>query len=179
MNRTNIYLYVVYSYPMPTIALLNGHAFAGGFMLAMYHDYRIQNPSKGFLCINELEFGVPLQAPMMHVFREKLTPNVCRDVVLEAKRFPGPEALRVGIVDGLGGVEETVKFVKERKLVLMPKTEIYGVMKEEMYRRLLGVVDDHSGNLEWRERVEERKGEMEDVGRKSVEVWEGRKGAKL
>ncbi|OJI79729.1 hypothetical protein ABZX51_007980 [Aspergillus tubingensis] len=167
------------TYPMPTISLLNGHAFAGGFMLAMYHDYRIQNPSKGFLCINELEFGVPLQAPMMHVFREKLTPNVCRDVVLEAKRFPGPEALRVGIVDGLGGVEETVKFVKERKLVLMPKTEIYGVMKEEMYRRLLGVVDDHSGNLEWRERVEERKGEMEEVGRKSVEVWEGRKGAKL
>lgn len=169
-----------YSYPMPTIALLNGHAFAGGFMLAMYHDYRIQNPSKGFLCINELEFGVPLQAPMMHVFREKLTPSVCRDVVLEAKRFPGPEALRVGIVDGLGGVEETLKFVKERKLVLMPKTEIYGVMKEEMYRRLLGVVDDHQGNLEWRERMEERKGEEENVGRKSVEVWEARrKGGKL
>ena len=33
---------------MPTIALLNGHAFAGGLMLAMHHDYRIMNPSKGF-----------------------------------------------------------------------------------------------------------------------------------
>lgn len=34
---------------MPTVALLNGHTFAGGLILAMHHDYRIQNPTKGFL----------------------------------------------------------------------------------------------------------------------------------
>ncbi|KAK3067781.1 hypothetical protein LTR53_015142, partial [Teratosphaeriaceae sp. CCFEE 6253] len=35
------------TYPMPTIALLNGHAFAGALMLAMMHDYRMMNPHKG------------------------------------------------------------------------------------------------------------------------------------
>ncbi|RAL04606.1 enoyl-CoA hydratase/isomerase family protein [Aspergillus ibericus CBS 121593] len=160
------------TYPMPTISLLNGHAFAGGLMLAMYHDYRIQNPHKGFLCINELEFGVPLQAPMMSIFREKLTPSVFRSVVLEARRFPGPEALKVGIVDGLGGMEETLGFVEQRKLVKMPETGIYGMMKEEMYRHSLGILDGHEGNVEWRGRVEEGKKRLEEVARREVERWE-------
>ena len=39
------------TYPMPTVALINGHAFAGGLMTAMMHDYRIMNPQKGFVCL--------------------------------------------------------------------------------------------------------------------------------
>ena len=45
------------TYPMPTLALMNGHAFAGGLMTAMFHDYRIMNPHKGYVCLNELDFG--------------------------------------------------------------------------------------------------------------------------
>lgn len=40
------------TYPMPTVALLNGHAFAGGLIVAMHHDYRIMNPSKGYCCMS-------------------------------------------------------------------------------------------------------------------------------
>ncbi|KAL8849178.1 MAG: hypothetical protein Q9198_011154, partial [Flavoplaca austrocitrina] len=61
-------------YPMPTIALINGHAFAAGIMTAMMHDYRFMNPHRGFLCLNELEFGASLKAPMSSIFRQKL-PN--------------------------------------------------------------------------------------------------------
>lgn len=107
-------------------------------MLAMYHDYRIFNPSKGFLCINELEFGVPLLPPMSSIFRDKLDPSVYKVVVLEAKRWGGKEALENRIVDGLGGLEEALIFVKERKLTLMGKTGIYGTMKEEMFKETLG-----------------------------------------
>lgn len=162
------------TYPMPTISLLNGHSFAAGFMLAMYHDYRIQNPIRGFLCINELDFGVPLQAPMMTIFREKLAPAAFRDVVLGAKRFPGPEALARGIVDGVGGLEETVKFIKERGLQTKADTGIYGVMKEEMYRGSLGILDNDEANLEWRERVEEKKDGIREEGVKAVEAWENK-----
>lgn len=160
------------TYPMPTIALLNGHAFAGGFMFAQYHDYRIMNPQKGFLCINEIEFGVPLQSPMMHIFTEKLTPVTYRDLVLEAKRIGGPDALKRGVVDGVGGLNEVVEFAKERKLDGKAATGIYGIMKEEMYRKLLDLLDDHARNLEWRNRVEDRKDALEKEGVKKVEAWE-------
>ena len=50
------------TYPCPTVALLNGHAFAGGAMTAMMHDYRVMNPHKGYFCLNELD-DVSLKIP--------------------------------------------------------------------------------------------------------------------
>ncbi|KAL3497120.1 ClpP/crotonase [Aspergillus germanicus] len=160
------------TYPMPTIAHLNGHAFAGGFMLAMYHDYRIMNPKRGFLCLNEIDLGVPLQAPMMDIFRAKLSPTTFRDIVLEGPRIGGGEALQKGVVDGLGGAEEVLRFIAERKLVGKLASGIYGIMKEEMYRGVLAGLDGHKGNLEWRESIEERKGVLEKEAIQRVEEWE-------
>jgi enoyl-CoA hydratase/carnithine racemase len=137
---------------MPTVALINGHGFAGGFMVAMYHDYRIFNPSRGFLCLNELDLGMPLHPPMSSIFRQKITaPNVYRAMVLEAKRFGAKEALEVGIVDGLGGLEEAMAFIGERKLVDKPKTGVYGMLKAEMYRETLGYIDGDEGSEKYNE----------------------------
>ncbi|KAJ9246240.1 hypothetical protein DTO207G8_9156 [Paecilomyces variotii] len=168
------------TYPMPTIALINGHAFAGGLMLAMFHDYRVQNPSRGFVCLNEIEFGVTLQAPMMSIFREKISPTTFRTLVLEGKRFPGPEALQAGIVDVVGGLEETLKFIKDRKLVLKPNSGIWGSMKEEMYRESLAILDSHQANLKWRDNVEEQKTAQAEKAKAAVQKWEKSQGkAKL
>lgn len=147
-------------------------------MLAMYHDYRIMNPDRGFLCVNELEFGVPLQTPMMAIFREKLTPTTFRNVVLEAHRFGGGNALQAGIVDAVGGIEETLSLIHERKLQTKAATGIYGTMKEEMYARTLNGLDDHSGNLKWRENVEDRNDSVAKKGLESVIKFE-KQNAKL
>jgi Delta3-Delta2-enoyl-CoA isomerase len=129
---------------MPTVALVNGHAFAGGLMLAMYHDYRIFNPLRGFLCLNELEFGKPLKPAMSSIFRQKVPyPATYRSLVLEAKRFSGNDALEGGIVDGLGALEEVLALVKERKLVEKDKSGVYRLMKWEMYRETVGLLEGH------------------------------------
>ncbi|KAJ5591991.1 uncharacterized protein N7459_002360 [Penicillium hispanicum] len=167
------------TYPMPTVCLLNGHAFAGGFMLAMYHDYRVQNAEKGFLCVNELEFGVPLQTPMMAIFREKLPPTTFRNVILEARRFGGKDALQAGIVDAVGGLDETIALIQDRKLLNKAATGIYGTMKEEMYSRVLNSLDDHAGNVAWRGKIEEGNQGLREEGLRAVEEFEGKSKPKL
>jgi len=134
------------TYPMPTIALMTGHAFAGGAMTAMMHDYRFMSPDRGFFCLNEVELGANLQLPMTSVFREKCTPTAYRLLVLEAARLKGPDALREGIVDSLGNLDAVLTYVKERKLVAKAQP---GMSGRSVYRALkAGMSPETVRNLE-------------------------------
>ncbi|KHE82281.1 ClpP/crotonase [Neurospora crassa] len=166
------------TYPMPTIALLNGHAFAGGLMLAMHMDYRIMNPSRGFACVNELDFGVPLKPAMSAIFRAKCTPTTYRSLVLEAHRFGGGEAKEAGIVDATGGLQEVIQFVQEKKLTEKGKTGIYGLMKMEMYRETVEgylTAEGHEREEERVRRIVEGEKERKEKGKSTREM----KGSKL
>ncbi|KAI9752648.1 MAG: hypothetical protein M4579_005542 [Chaenotheca gracillima] len=170
------------TYPMPTIALMNGHAFAGGLMLAMHHDYRLFNPSRGFLCLNELEFGASLHPPMATIFRIKLpSPATYRSLVLESKRFKAQEALAEGLVDALAEkVEEVLKFVDERGLTKKGEKGSYGLLKAEIWREGIQDLEGHA------EAESKRSKDLsgDEVRRKEsvqrVEAWEkGRDKAKI
>src|SRR3954463_3515242 len=43
-----------------TVAAVNGHAFAGGGMLAVAHDYVVMREDRGFWCLPEVDLGLPL-----------------------------------------------------------------------------------------------------------------------
>ncbi|GKT44444.1 enoyl-CoA delta isomerase 1, peroxisomal [Colletotrichum spaethianum] len=169
------------TYPMPTVALIPGHAFAGGFMTAMHHDYRVMNPQKGFLCMNELEFGAPLKPPMSAIFRIKCaSPRIYQEIVLEAKRFPGPAALEAGLVDALGGLDEALKLIADRKLTERGKSGVYAVLKAEMWKEsayVLGKENYETTEKIWNDR-EEREAQRVAAGKRFAAEWKAGK-AKL
>jgi len=142
-------------------------------MLAMYHDYRFCNPSRGYLCLNELDLGVPLKAAMSSIFREKLPTATYLQMVLEAKRFNGKEALEGGIIDGLGGLEEVMRFCEERKLGEKARTGVYGELKREMWRETMGyvTVEGHEREEGRAKLLENEEAERKEVGKKRVEEW--------
>ncbi|KAI1501075.1 enoyl-CoA hydratase/isomerase family protein [Biscogniauxia marginata] len=152
------------TYPMPTVALINGHGFAGGLMLAMHHDYRVfTGGGKGYACVNELEFGAPLLPPMSSIFRIKLAPATYRDLVLEARRFDARAALDAGLVDAVGGLDAALALIAERNLVRKGTTGVYGVLKAEMYRESVALLGargkDASEPAQWQPAEKKRKAE--------------------
>jgi enoyl-CoA hydratase/carnithine racemase len=151
------------------VGYLNGHAFAGGLMTAMAHDYRIMNPHKGFLCLNELEFGAGLSPAMASLFRVKISMSTFRNMVLETKRYPAPEALKEGILDAVGGVDEALAFIEEMKLVQKAQGESYGRIKEELYREIVRDLED---NAEWAEKEATERSKRELDARERVGEWE-------
>ena len=143
-------------------------------MLAMMHDYRIMNPSKGYLCLPELHMGIPFQPAMISIFREKLTALTFRKLVLEAQRYKASDALEDGILDGLGGLDEAMAFARKIGLPGFGDTRVYGELKREMWPVTLRNLDVavHGDEID-ADAVKSRERQGKE---KSVVTWEEREG---
>ncbi|XP_065869635.1 enoyl-CoA delta isomerase 1, peroxisomal-like [Euphorbia lathyris] len=98
------------SLPMPTIAAVTGHASAGGFILALAHDYVLMRKDRGFLYMSELDIGLVIPAWFMAFLKCKIgNPSARRDVVLRAAKLTAAKAVESGIVHSVhDGAEATV-----------------------------------------------------------------------
>lgn len=94
--------------PVPTVAAVNGHAFGGGAMLAMCHDFRVMRSDRGYFCFPEVDIQIPFTPGMNALLVNKLTPQAQAASMLTGKRFGGAEALAHGIVDAAVPAEEVL-----------------------------------------------------------------------
>ena len=98
--------------PCPTVAAVNGHAFAGGAFLALSCDYRLMREDRGWFSVSEVDVGVPVPAPMMGILQGKLPANTARDALLTGKRYTADEAIVAGIADGKASAESLLDEAK-------------------------------------------------------------------
>jgi enoyl-CoA hydratase/carnithine racemase len=88
--------------PVVTVAAINGHAYAGGAILSLCHDFRVMQAERGWWCLNEANLGIEFPEWILKVFSLKLGGNGARalfESTLYAKRFTAEEAKQRGIVD--------------------------------------------------------------------------------
>jgi enoyl-CoA hydratase/carnithine racemase len=95
----------VLTLPVATVAAVNGHAFGGGAMLAMAHDYRVMRDDRGYFCFPEVDILIPFTDGMNALILAKLTPQAAMAAMTTGHRFSGPEAHAAGIVDAVAGEE--------------------------------------------------------------------------
>ncbi len=89
-----------YGFPRPVVAAINGHAIAGGIVLALCADYRVA-AKQGKLGLTEARVGVPYPMNALAVVKAELSPPAARYLVLRAHLVDPPEALTLGLVDEL------------------------------------------------------------------------------
>ena len=85
--------------PYPLVAAVNGHAVAGGCVLALACDYRVGMEGEFKIGMNELSIGLPLPAVASEIPRAALTPQTYRTVVMSGVLMAPEIAQRVGIFD--------------------------------------------------------------------------------
>lgn len=86
-------------FPRITVAAVNGHAFAGGLMLALAHDLRLMRADRGFLCLPEVDLGLPLQPGMTALIAARLRKQTAHEAIVTGRRYGAADALARGIVD--------------------------------------------------------------------------------
>ena len=87
--------------PKPIVAAVNGHALAGGCILALGCDRRLMAEGKGTIGVAELRVGVPFPPVALEIVRAAAAPAVFRALVLTGEPRSAADALRDGLVDAL------------------------------------------------------------------------------
>ena len=130
------------AFPVPTVAAMNGHAFAGGAMLALAHDFRVMRADRGFFCLPEVDIKLPFAAGMTALIKSRLSPSIFREAILSGRRFGGAEALERGIVDAAVPPDEVLPRAVERAAALANKDRTtYQALKRGMFAEALALLE--------------------------------------
>ena len=129
-------------FPVPTVAAINGHAFAAGAMLALAHDFRVMRADRGFVCLPEVDINIPLAPGMTALIKSRFTPQTFRDTILTGVRLGGTEAQQRGIVDEAVAAAEVLPRALARAAGMAGKNRsTYGALKHGMYADVFSVLD--------------------------------------
>lgn len=94
-------LWALYGLPKPMVAGVNGHAVAGGCVLALTADHRVLRRGGAQIGLNEVRVGLPLPWSVSELLRASVPPNALGQVALLGRNFADEDALRVGLADEL------------------------------------------------------------------------------
>ena len=122
------------TFPVPTAAALNGHAFGIGAMLALAHDRRVMRPDRGWFCLPEIDLGMQFHPLMLSLVTHRLGQVRAEEAILTGRRYDGPAAVEAGIAhaqadaDGLvpAAVEATADLTGQgRDIAVALKSQLH------------------------------------------------------
>ena len=121
----------LYTIPKPTVAAINGHAVAGGCVLALCCDYRYMGLGKKLIGLNEIKLGVSVPY-LPHMILEQIAGERIATEMIYGGEFYTPEkAFEMGIVDGIFKSDELLEksVEKAKNLGKMPE-KAFATVKE-------------------------------------------------
>lgn len=90
----------LFTHPAPTVAAINGHAIAGGCLLAQACDLRlVQDDPTLKMGMPGVALGINYPPKLMRILRYRIPPHTIDRVLLEAANHAPAQALQLGLVD--------------------------------------------------------------------------------
>ena len=100
LSALDALIYALYTYPGPTVALVNGHAIAGGCVLALACDHRVVADDPALkVGLNETANGLVFPPRVLALVRARVPRHAVARVVLEGGLYAPDEARALGLVD--------------------------------------------------------------------------------
>jgi len=126
----------------PTLAMVRGHAIAGGLVLVLACDYRLGLDGDYRVGVNEVAVGAAFPPTALEIVRLRLPHARASELVLGAALYPAGQALRLGVVDELLPAERFEETVLRRaaRLAAFPR-EAYAHAKAALAADALARID--------------------------------------
>ena len=89
----------VFTYERPVVAAVNGHAIAGGLILALCCDYRVCVDSGARFGLNEITIGFPIPSAIAQIVLYVLGTAIAQQVMTTGFLYEPRDAVRLGFFD--------------------------------------------------------------------------------
>lgn len=109
---TSLYTYL-FTYPKPLVAALNGHAIAGGCMLALACDYRIMVSGRAKISLNEIIFGSSVFAGSVAMLKFLIGGKNAQAVLYDGTMYSAQAASQLGMIDQVSSEERLAGDARE------------------------------------------------------------------
>lgn len=140
-----------FTFSKPLVAAINGHALAGGCVIALSCDFRVMADSGGRVGLTELAVGVPFPAAILEIVRFAIPKQHFQEVIYFARGYEPREALAKGMIDEVVSPDRLIARATEiaQRLAEVPadtfrltKTRMREGVIHEIQRK--GLVDDET-----------------------------------
>ena len=132
--------------PLPTVAALRGHAFAGGGLFALAHDYRLIG-EEVYFGLPEIDGRIAFTPGLTDLVRARLAPQTAHEALTSGRRYTAAEALEQRIVDAVAPADEVAATATSMASDLAAKdSATYGAIKSNLYRDVLASLRDAEAN---------------------------------
>ena len=99
LNALSTAFRTLFGYPGPAVAALNGHAIAGGYVLAAACDHRVAAQGAAKFGLSELAVGVPFPVSAIEIVRHAVGNARAHRLAMSAELLDTTAALAAGLVD--------------------------------------------------------------------------------
>ncbi len=103
----------LFTLPRPVVAAINGHAIAGGCILACACDYRVMVDGKARIGLPELAVGVPFPASAIELLRSVTDPSRLHEYLFLGRTYEGADAAAAGLVNEVVPAERVAQRAAE------------------------------------------------------------------
>lgn len=98
-NKFNHLLLTLFTLPLPTCCAINGHAIAGGNILALTCDYRYAASGEKLIGLNEIKLGVPVPYLADLMLRQIVGDRTATEILYGGEFMTTSDAKQFGLVD--------------------------------------------------------------------------------
>jgi len=123
--------------PKPIGAAIEGHAMAGGAILALACDLRVMGEGQYGFALNEINLGLVLSQGILQMAVAAMGAGPARELFLEGITIQPPRALAVGLVSELVPSGKAFERVELRVRALMEKPPIAFAAVKRMFREAM------------------------------------------
>lgn len=129
------------TYPLITIAAMNGHVFAGGAIWSCAFDFRFMRSDRGFFCLPEVDLGIPFLPGMNALLQKAIPMHMLEEMQLTGSRLTADECERHHIIKKACHVDDLMDTVLAYARNLKKTRSVVLELKQRLHKPVLQALD--------------------------------------